>query len=1118
MRRLRTVSSWRLVRVVLCVAIALIAAPSVWAYWPSNPPALPAQGGKYTDPSYGTTVMRVTDASDGGDSYGTVYGYWPTFSKNNGHIIIHNDTDSTPYLQHFDPVSFLLVGSRTPLFATNPPGGNTPRHDDVIWSGVSPTVVFCHDGLKLWSYDVDSGVWTLIKDFAGAGLPSGAAHLAQMSRSIDDDVFAFDTQDANWNRNGYAAWKRSTNQLLVSVPDPGVTHDEVQLDKTGRYLRATMYDDTNVIWDLNLGTNTTLTDGAPDYAPGHADHGTGTLVNYTNVGGWYLFRSFATPHTWSTVYDWGNNWSHDEDMSYLADDENWILISTFEGSTPPDDYLRSEVFKLRVDGSQQVQHICHTYSHNVPADYYTQPRANISRDGKYAAFTSNFANQGRKDMFIVQIPGGTPQPPVANFTGNPTSGYIPLTVAFTDSSTNSPTSWSWNFGDSSTSTAQSPSHQYTSAGSYTVSLRATNVAGYDDEVKTNYITASTPPAPVAAFSGTPTSGTAPLAVTFTDSSTNNPTSWSWNFGDSSTSTTRNPSHTYNSAGSYTVSLRATNASGYDDEVKTNYITVQAAGSTPTFVAAGAVAANAAAITPALPAGIASNDILLLFLETANEAISIANQNGGTWTEVTNSPQGTGSGAGSGATRLTVFWSRYNGTQGAPTTSDSGNHQLGRVVALRGCATSGNPWDVTAGGVDATVDTSGAIPGATTTVANTLVVAALATALPDADGTADFSAWTNANLTSLAERTDNTSSAGNGGGLGITTGVKATAGAYGATTVTCATAAKKGLLSIALKPGGGGSPPVAAFSGTPTSGTAPLSVAFTDSSTNTPTSWSWNFGDSSTSTSQNPSHSYAAGTYTVSLRATNAYGYDDEVKTNYITATVAPPVAAFTGTPTSGTAPLAVTFTDTSTGSPTSWSWNFGDSATSTAQHPSHTYNGAGNYTVSLRATNAGGYDDEVKTAYIAVGVYSYPSSWETSTDNSQVTLISGTLADLQSSNDVYMNFRCNTSSQKSYLRYVFTTGYTPSQVNKINVEFELHGTSATTPVYNFLLAKVAGGTTSMYSATWTTTDSWMNWETTAVSTYMTSGGLVYISVCGCPQNTTNYNTYFDTVRLKLTLN
>ena len=199
-------------------------------------------------------------------------------------------------------------------------------------------------------------------------------------------------------------------------------------------------------------------------------------------------------------------------------------------------------------------------------------------------------------------------------------------------------------------------------------------------------------------------------------------------------------------------------------------------SAPTFVAAGTVASGTGAITPALPAGLQANDILLLFVETANQAISITNQNGGTWTQVTGSPQGTGTAGGTAATCLTAFWSRYNGTQGAPTTSDSGNHQLGRIIAIRGATTSGNPWDVTAGGVEATADTSGSIPGATTTVANTLVVVAIATSLPDASGTANFSGWTNANLSSLTERTDNTVTAGNGGGLGIATGGKATAGA------------------------------------------------------------------------------------------------------------------------------------------------------------------------------------------------------------------------------------------------------------------------------------------------------------------------------------------------------
>jgi PKD repeat protein len=85
------------------------------------------------------------------------------------------------------------------------------------------------------------------------------------------------------------------------------------------------------------------------------------------------------------------------------------------------------------------------------------------------------------------------------------------------------------------------------------------------------------PAPVAEFSGTPLSGPAPLLVTFTDLSTNAPTGWSWNFGDGGTSTAQNPSHTYTLAGTYTVSLVASNGFGQDTETKVGYVTVTATG-------------------------------------------------------------------------------------------------------------------------------------------------------------------------------------------------------------------------------------------------------------------------------------------------------------------------------------------------------------------------------------------------------------------------------------------------------------------------------------------------------------------------------------------------------------
>lgn len=68
-------------------------------------------------------------------------------------------------------------------------------------------------------------------------------------------------------------------------------------------------------------------------------------------------------------------------------------------------------------------------------------------------------------------------------------------------------------------------------------------------------------APIASFSATPTNGSSPLNVAFTDQSTGNPKSWLWDFGDGTTSNSQNPTHIYSAAGIYTVILTVTNAAG-----------------------------------------------------------------------------------------------------------------------------------------------------------------------------------------------------------------------------------------------------------------------------------------------------------------------------------------------------------------------------------------------------------------------------------------------------------------------------------------------------------------------------------------------------------------------------
>lgn len=184
-----------------------------------------------------------------------------------------------------------------------------------------------------------------------------------------------------------------------------------------------------------------------------------------------------------------------------------------------------------------------------------------------------------------------------------------------------------------------------------------------------------------------------------------------------------------------------------------------------------------------------NDLILVGIETANEAVPATAFTANGYTEVTGAggpPVGQGTAAGSNATRLTLYWRRAaNNTMPPVYVADSGDHQAAFAAIITNANTTVDPpWEISANIRQTTNTTTLNFNSLTTTNANTLIVHVAGV---DTDSTsAQVSGPTNASLSNLTEHTDIFTNAQDGGGIVFISGGKAVAGSTGNTTATLAT--------------------------------------------------------------------------------------------------------------------------------------------------------------------------------------------------------------------------------------------------------------------------------------------------------------------------------------------
>jgi PKD repeat protein len=263
-------------------------------------------------------------------------------------------------------------------------------------------------------------------------------------------------------------------------------------------------------------------------------------------------RSTEVDYTSYSTWDSVNGLYRRIGATIEADDQS------LTGWSPP--FPGTEVLNSKFDSVVAAGGIYVIYFHPVgvkltdllPHLDYIKERTNI--------WYAGFGHLYEYDIAAKSIAVSTVTIPVASFTVSPTSGATDTTFTFTDTSSNSPTSWSWDFGDGGTANGQSATHKFTTAGTYNVILTATNGAGSSTATQ-SVVVSSVISKPIASFTVSRTSGTTYTTFTFTDTSSNSPTSWSWDFGDGGSASGQRVKHQFTTAGTYTVTLTATNDAG-----------------------------------------------------------------------------------------------------------------------------------------------------------------------------------------------------------------------------------------------------------------------------------------------------------------------------------------------------------------------------------------------------------------------------------------------------------------------------------------------------------------------------------------------------------------------------
>src|SRR3989454_1556602 len=513
----------------------------------------------------------------------------------------------------------------------------------------------------------------------------------------------------------------------------------------------------------------------------------------------------------------------------------------------------------------------------------------------------------------------TDRPPVVSFTESATTAStgssITLTISASDregTATSLKVVWGDGTVDNLSGTTTTDSHAYGTAGSYTVYVNATDNAGLTTK-SASATNAITDRPPTASFSESATSVLTGVSISFDASASSDPdgtmATYSWNFGDGFTGTGKMVTHSYSTAGFFTVTLTVTDNSGSTGSATSTKTTtdrppIAEFSESATSVKIG-TAISFDASTSSDPDGTVTSYAWNFGDGSTGAGVTISHTY-----------------AATGVFTVTLTVTDNNGNTAAATASKTVANDSPPIVSFQ-------------------EDKTSALTGGTITVTYSS---------SDPDGTivqvtVDWGDGTVHNF-ATASGSDSHSYVAAGS---YTVAVTAKDD-FGLTT------SKSAVKSI------GDRPPVASFTESASSALTSVSISFDATGSSDPdgtiTSYSWNFGDGNTGTGKTMIHSYAAaGTYTVTLTVTDNTGSTDST-TSSKSVTDRPPIASFTESTTTASTSVSISFDAAASSDPdgtiVSYSWNFGDGVSAVGVTTVHSYATSGTFTVTLTVTDDSG--------------------------------------------------------------------------------------------------------------------------------------------------------------------